>query len=100
MRYQDLPRRERRELTAAVRRLGAECARDYHARPDPGFPYYTRLSERDERALVRLVQDYGADDLDDVARIWHDAHALFAAFWLGVRDEIRRHVAYGDSGHR
>ena len=97
MRYQDLPRRERRELTAAVRRLGAECARDYHARPDPGFPYYTRLSERDERALVRLVQDYGADDLDDVARIWHDAHALFAAFWLGVRDEIRRQVRHGDA---
>jgi hypothetical protein len=98
--YQDLQARDRRELIAAVRRLGAECARDYQARAHPAAPYYTMMSQRDERALVRLVHEYGVTDLDDIARIWHDAHAVFAAFWMGVRDEIRRQVAHGDSRHR
>jgi hypothetical protein len=82
--YEAIPRPVRERLLAAVRELGAECAREAYRQ---GLRVAYQVIERgDLEALRELLQQYGIDEVPHGYTDPDEQHPIWYAFWAGVAD--------------
>jgi hypothetical protein len=82
--YEAIPRPARERLLAAVRELGAECAREAYRQ---GLRVaYQETARGDLEALRELLQRYGIDEVPHGYTDPDEQHPIWYAFWKGVAD--------------
>jgi hypothetical protein len=82
--YEALPEQARERLLAAIREIGADCARRLYER-GTRRQYFVSATAEDLDALRKVLRSYGIKRrLPPSYRApWHP---IWGAFWLGVRD--------------